>query len=277
MSNMKLRFECARCGVYDTNAPHVVSGGKIACPDCGDTKVRKLGPVPRPPHPGPVAPPQASNSATALDAAGLARAVKLVQQTHFQPFTLASLQKSTYPPWGQLSGSHLDHRDEAEPLPRRTQTEPIIGYRRWALNGDEDPRLCSLTAEYVWEGPVCRNEHPPAEQSPDWADQDSPSDHGIYASATLVEILYSFSFISTAVAYVAGSVALSGTVIVHDRGYRAQCATIQGLLLPPGIAFQLNAAGRQRLADRYQCDVTTDPRDLLPKEKEEDHGDRPTP
>ena len=112
------------------------------------------------------------------------------------------------------------------PLPAslRWSEGELLGWRvwrlaRWGRNGSL--RLCSGAHPTIWPGPVMT-----ADQEPT-AD---PSDrHGLYGLKPNVRS--SGSEFDRLWAIVSGWVALSGTVIEHEHGYRASRAVIRRLRL----------------------------------------------
>jgi hypothetical protein len=146
-------------------------------------------------------------------------------------------------------------------LPTRKATKPFIGYRSWYLEDHGTLLLASVVRQNKWPGPVFRADGKPSPWDPwvNYKDQPEKKVFGIYA------------FDSPAPAVecegdVFGEVALSGTVVVHEEGFRAEVATIQRLVLHPSIRYEHENA-KELLAERYQCPVSYNVEDL-------DNGDR---
>lgn len=173
------------------------------------------------------------------------------------------MKVQTFGPSLVSSLSQLTYRRGALPLPKRRSKEPIIGWRGWCLVLDKsrEPALCSVVTGTVWEGPVFREQGPPTTHP----DRVLGAVYGIHAAKMLVPLEYKNLPVE-------GEIMLSGRVIVHRYGYRAEVATIRRLVLypPPWYSRWLASYGscpypatdhwpdeelRQKLADRYQCDV----------------------
>lgn len=169
--------------------------------------------------------------------------------------------------------------DLTVPVERWQKEKELLGWRFWGLgrvvgrsgpkgrpggrgqadDGRERPfadvRLRSFRAPYAWDGPVLRAHRLPSE---------SPfSRAGVYAlkSPKLCNVdLYW----DTDECWVAGWVALSGRVVEHERGYRAERAVIRRLRL--GVATHLHLphledvmALAAELERRYQAPVDLPP------------------
>lgn len=147
---------------------------------------------------------------------------------------------------------------ETEPvLPVRQTTESPIGWRVW---NDNNGTLESLTQSVMWEGPVMRADKKPHAGDPFVGDGRG---HGIYSYKKAKA-----AFESHVDDVIVGMLRLSGTVVVHEHGYRSEIATVERLYVSP----QTYRRGLlKQLADRYQCEVTTDWRKFARKEK---HGHR---
>lgn len=154
---------------------------------------------------------------------------------------------------------------------RETSTEEIVAYRRWRyMDADlvitqhflspehfaiQGRRLFSVVFWWEWDGPTMRADERPA----------LDSSHGIYAMRTLERLQEHFrgGYIgmgSSPYPAVEGEVALSGTVIEGEHGYRAERATIRKLWflwnpLPDEMMPDLIA----EFEARYQCEVTWTP------------------
>jgi len=142
-------------------------------------------------------------------------------------------------------------------LPHRESTEPIIGYRGWQLT--PSGKLKSLIMDHIWDGPICRSNGKPTSLKPDYKSGEEGVDgnpvHGVYA----------FRKWESAEHYaVVGRVELSGRVIVHSEGFRAEIATVNLLLLNSPMYKVINSDVsksddeiKAALEREYQCDVVT--------------------
>lgn len=144
--------------------------------------------------------------------------------------------------------------DLTVPVQRWEKQQELLGWRFWGLGRhpkDGGVRLRSFRAPYAWDGPVLRAHRLPSE---------SPfSRAGVYAlkSPKLCNVdLYWESD----ECWVSGWVALSGRVVEHERGYRAERAVIRRLRL--GVAAHLHLpkmedvmAVAAELERRYQAPV----------------------
>ncbi|HTY80491.1 MAG TPA: hypothetical protein VMI34_21870 [Candidatus Bathyarchaeia archaeon] len=144
----------------------------------------------------------------------------------------------------------------------------LLAIRGWKLirwTEDGSVRLASLSRNTVWHGPVFNADAVPLAQpncgsgvyalKPSCRPRIAP--HGCAVVAP-----YETDWLAGRRAWVWGWVALSGRVVEHQRGYRAQTAAIRRLHL--GVmahaAFQEpEAIGRlvSQLEERYQCPVRT--------------------
>ena len=172
--------------------------------------------------------------------------------------------------------------------PIREVTGGVRGWRGWRLTDVfGEPRLQSLTATDIWQGPIFTADAPP--------NMHQRQRSGVHAYATPGQMASMLSY-GPALAY--GEVTLYGQVCRHEGGYRAEHARIDRLYLracgrhrpdpgPPGIPMLLALlAQRERatvhycgcralteaewlsydelealaakLGDTYQCDVTID-------------------
>jgi hypothetical protein len=97
----------------------------------------------------------------------------------------------------------------------------ILAWRGWVLDPayEDEPTLRSITYHTPWEGPVLTADKPPA----------SGTTHGIYALKAKPALgEQDFGYFCKAAF---GEVALSGQVIIGQRGYRAERAVIRSLWL----------------------------------------------
>jgi len=147
-----------------------------------------------------------------------------------------------------------------EPIPT---TEEIYGYRRWRieLGGEDGPRLSSITARKIWDGPVYQSPEPPRfHESIHRAHGSSTKNRlGIYVnkfesyldSIEHTNIDAKGQYVD---GFVFGIVRMSGIVIEHEQGYRAERAVIDTILLPSRktARWLFDALGQF-----YGCEVMT--------------------
>jgi len=141
------------------------------------------------------------------------------------------------------------------PVVRWTGGEELAAWRAWrlAILLDEDvdqigPRLLSLSTPCIWDGPAVRAHTSPSVHEPG----------GIYAvKRAVVECV---PWRRNEQCWITGWVALSGRVLEHERGYRAERAVVRELRLGVGTHLAVrrldmlrNVMGR--LEDRYQAPV----------------------
>ena len=105
------------------------------------------------------------------------------------------------------------------PVVRWTGDRELLGWRAWRLGllvdergQDCGPRLLSLSAPCIWDGPAVRVEVAPS------APPENPS--GIYALKPAVAERSAWPLGDYC--WVTGTVALSGRVVEHALGYRAE-------------------------------------------------------
>jgi len=137
-----------------------------------------------------------------------------------------------------------------------TEPRELLAWRAWRLGfflrragGDGGPRLLSLSAPCIWNGPVVRDGVPLPTVDP-------PS--GIYALKPDVaeRIIWQKDY-----CWVTGTIALSGRVVEHELGYRAERAVVRELGLGVGAHLALRSLKQLRetieaLEDRYQVTVS---------------------
>jgi hypothetical protein len=132
----------------------------------------------------------------------------------------------------------------------------LLAWRIWRLvrmRQDRSVRLCSIATDSVWPGPVMEADRQPSVTAGDR--------HGIYAvkpSAGFRRV--SHPELDRTLSFVWGWVALSGRVVEHDFGYRAERAAIRRLRLGARayVAFRTGSklgALQRELEQRYQCTV----------------------
>ena len=132
----------------------------------------------------------------------------------------------------------------------------LLAWRVWRLcrwQPDGGLRLVSLARGTVWHGPVLTADHVP--------DAVADSGSGVYAlKPAMRPSRHHFNWALGPDTWVRGWVALSGRVVEHERGYRAERVVIRQLRL--GVAAhrlfltpETLAAPRDELERRYQCPV----------------------
>jgi hypothetical protein len=141
----------------------------------------------------------------------------------------------------QLEKKHLDS------LERAFVAGPILGWRLWRTT--QDGTLMSLYNDVVWPTgtPLRANPKNPGE--------------GVYALKDRTRLDgRGYTLTADQSGMVVGQVALWGTVIEHERGYRAQYAYPALIDLAPSMPGFPRPASLRRLAeairDRYGCEVT---------------------
>jgi hypothetical protein len=144
---------------------------------------------------------------------------------------------------------------QSPPVVRWTEPRELLAWRAWRLGfflrragGDGGPRLLSLSASCIWNGPVVSERAP---QLP----TDTPS--GIYALKLDIADRINWQ---NEHCWVTGTIALSGRVIEHAYGYRAQRAVVRELRLGVGAHLALRSLQQVRdmidvLEQRYQVTV----------------------
>lgn len=147
-------------------------------------------------------------------------------------------------------------------------------------------RLRSITMPYIWTGPTFRADKRPSKLSPFQAFTQlmhQKAYHGVYC----LKLDAAPHYIKTWPAF--GLLSLSGTVVEHTYGYRAEAVTLREVVIikPDAISFEshvpypyrVTAEGRHAelkkalpdLEDVYQCDVHIIPHirnlieEILPK------------
>lgn len=140
----------------------------------------------------------------------------------------------------------------------RWQGGELLAWRLWRLCRwvpDGSLRLMSAFRDTVWDGPVLTADHLPI-GVPNCGS-------GVYAlkSALRPNRQY-FDWLLGRDTWVRGWVALSGQVVEHERGYRAQRAVLRRLRLGVAAHRYFRSADdlawvRDELERRYQCPVKT--------------------
>ena len=132
---------------------------------------------------------------------------------------------------------------QSPPVPTRESVVALRGFRAWRLDADEDgPLLVSLTRDTKWSGPVQHADKRPT--------QDNAC--GIY---TYHSAYQTCAHRNEARVTAYGELELSGRVLVHQLGCRAERATVRRLIVVPNPGYR---ARLDELADRYQCEVAED-------------------
>lgn len=149
-----------------------------------------------------------------------------------------------------------DLRETIFGVPPKKQTEPLIGWRTWRIvpNAASQWVLKSMSANYIWESPVGRT------RNNERLTKDREH-HGVYSYKTPNLMLQHLGLLSN----IAGRMDLTGHVVEHEFGYRAQRATIRELwIFDQGRPFQTNQFVDTEkeieqitsdLESRYQCPV----------------------
>lgn len=143
---------------------------------------------------------------------------------------------------------------------RWTRAGELIGRRMWGLCvwwEDGELRLTSIAAPCAWDGPVHRAHLTPGVERP-YPGFKEVGSAGVYAFKP--EAAEWMDRECRTLGLVTGHVALSGRVVEHELGYRAERAVIRDLRLEP---VALHALGSDRavraavaaLERRYQVDV----------------------
>jgi hypothetical protein len=148
-------------------------------------------------------------------------------------------------------------KSPAPPVVRWQGTHELLAWRAWRIancvsrardfvNG---PCLVSLTAPCIWNGPVVRATLPSEIVDP-------PS--GIYALKPRYGERWQWQYLEGC--WVTGTVALSGRVIEHELGYRAERVVIRDLRLAVGTHLAVRGLDDLRtlianLEERYQVSV----------------------
>ena len=139
------------------------------------------------------------------------------------------------------------------PVAHWTQPRELLAWRAWGLGvwpGEAGPRLTSLGVRWVWSGPVLRADFRP---------------HGSLANRSGIHAMKAryygqIDWVWSEFCWVTGWVALSGRVVEHELGYRAERAAIRKLRLGLGIHLveqRIPALLRiaRQLEDHYQAPV----------------------
>lgn len=145
--------------------------------------------------------------------------------------------------------------------PRRKGTKPLTGWRVWRM--EPGPRLLSVTVNREWESPVMRTKPGTVPRSDlERGAKGGQHDHGVYSYKTpelCVSHMY-FDGLWGGHYPVIGRLDLSGVVVEHEKGYRAETATIRELwILVDPLHDALGEGDRQakELATFYKCDCHT--------------------
>ncbi len=141
-------------------------------------------------------------------------------------------------------------------------TDPVVGWRVWRGGWDPTERdwlLHSLTARHRWLTGVVRNSTRPCPElgryGPAIGGGGSPGFFALKTQLRAHEILPHAPFVEDWF-WVLGAVEMSGHVVEHELGYRAQCMRIKHLEL--SIGTSIPSATKEvlcSLQSRYCCDV----------------------
>ena len=153
-------------------------------------------------------------------------------------------------------------------LPTRKSTKALIGWRGWRLNEWEprDFRLQSLVVSDIWHSPVFRAEGKPSVLRPPTSTVNMREGevHGIYAYNDIDFALRELSvWTKRDNLIVIGKLELTGTVIVHTLGFRAEVATLVKLLMSEYHGSEVI----RNMENTYQCEVVTSLDELLEGEE----------
>lgn len=137
----------------------------------------------------------------------------------------------------------------------------LLAWRLWRLGRAPDGTilLISMSRDTVWEGPVIAADHRPIPIA--------GCGSGIYAlKPSTRPARNQYDWMLGGETWVRGWVALSGQVVEHELGYRAERAVIRRLRLGAAVhrcfgTPQGLAAVREQLEKRYQCPVRISPLD----------------
>jgi hypothetical protein len=175
-----------------------------------------------------------------------------------------------------------DGMQEIPVLPVRQSETPIIGYRAWSVV-EKDGRfmLQSPVVYQDWEGPMLRASDKPspydphafpvpgtvhglyAHNEPDWSDFVPRSD-GMWVTVSWSGNQPNAATLHTGGDGVAmGRVEATGTVVVHETGFRAEIMRITKLVLSPHLMKHPGIV--EQMSRTYACDVSFDPATLEDK------------
>ena len=145
----------------------------------------------------------------------------------------------------------------APPVVRWHGTHELIAWRAWRIANcvsrspdiQNGPYLVSLAATRIWAGPVARSAPPSTLLDP-------PS--GIYVLRQRVADKWRWQYLEDC--WITGTVALSGRVIEHELGYRAERVVIRDLRLAVGTHLAVRSLDDLRtliahLEERYQVNI----------------------
>jgi hypothetical protein len=145
----------------------------------------------------------------------------------------------------------------APPTRGRIEDRELLAWRAWRLatlmsqtpRADLGPRLLSMSAPRIWDGPVATAAQPLVATDP-------PS--GLYTLKPELGAKSRWGFHEDC--WVTGTVALSGRVIEHQIGYRAERVVIRELRLAVGTHLRVRALAELKrliasLETRYQVTV----------------------
>lgn len=151
------------------------------------------------------------------------------------------------------------HPPSESPSPSEAVTTPIVGWRYWMVR--EDGVLVSSYNAHVWDGPTTKADTIPAREN----------SNGIYAVATKEQVPMATD------GSVWGEVELSGVVVIGERGYRGEIATVRSIhmqrrqievpidgIVPPQTYGEWPSASLVgALEQRYAVEVTVEVVDVV--------------
>lgn len=162
------------------------------------------------------------------------------------------------------------------PMTRWTEDRELLAWRGWRLatlmsasGADDGPRLLSLSAPCIWNGPVVHAGIPRETV-------ETPS--GIYALKA--DVADRSQWETSEHCWVTGSIALSGCVVEHALGYRAERAVVRELRLSVGTHLAVRSLAQLKqlmgcLEDRYQVSVDVGAREREIADRLLMHGKKP--
>lgn len=192
--------------------------------------------------------------------------------------------------WGATTSGQQPVPDPPE-LPVEESDKALVGFRAWGVYEKAgDYVLKSPMQGTQWDGPILRADGKPCPYDPHdnrWTGRDDHC-HGIYAHdapewgdldktamwSMTASINFTYTFNGSHLVAerdpepkwertdvrAMGRVELTGRVVVHEDGYRAEAARIAHLILTPHGLY--HDGMREALEAKYHCDVSFDPTTL---------------
>lgn len=168
----------------------------------------------------------------------------------------------------------LGRLDEATSLPRKVGAIPAVR-TWWAYRNTDDPTdwaLRSSVCRYIYDGPVARNDEPPAPNDfykSGRINADPLDDRGFYTFRADPEVAYVRidkwlddmanhlgGVVSKRCPRVVGRVSIFGDVCVHQHGYRSEALTIDRLWIIRWDIVETDwGSCKAGLEKRYRCPV----------------------